>query len=146
MKTWIHTTKQLMILALMGFVLTTSLGACGKSGSQNNTAAGQPSAAAIAEAKSIFENRCVACHGAKGAGDGPTSASLNPKPRALNSAEWQKSVTDDHIRKIIVGGGTAVGLNAIMPPNADLTSKPEVVEALKNYVRGLNESIKRPGK
>lgn len=145
MKTWIHTTKHLMIAGLMGFVLMTTFAACGKSGSQASSA-GQPSAAAIAEAKSIFENRCVACHGTKGAGDGPTSASLTPKPRALNSADWQTSVTDDHIRKVIVGGGPAVGLNAIMPPNADLTSKPEVVEALKNYIRGLNESIKRPGK
>ncbi len=89
------------------------------------------------EAEEIFKARCVTCHGEKGKGDGPGSAALNPKPRDYTSAEWQKSVTDDHIKQIIVGGGTAVGLSPLMPPNPDLTDKPEVVEALVAVVRNL---------
>lgn len=92
------------------------------------------------EAEEIFKVRCVTCHGEKGKGDGPGSAALNPKPRDYTSTEWQKSVTDDHIEKIIVGGGTAVGLSPLMPPNPDLTDKPEVVEALVVVVRNLGEA------
>lgn len=89
------------------------------------------------EAQEIFQARCVTCHGENGKGDGPGSAALNPKPRDYTSPEWQKSVTDEHIAKIIVGGGTAVGLSALMPPNPDLADKPEVVAALVQVVRNL---------
>ena len=89
------------------------------------------------EAQEIFQARCVTCHGENGKGDGPGSAALNPKPRDYTSPEWQKSVTDEHIAKVIVGGGTAVGLSALMPPNPDLAAKPQVVEALVQVVRNL---------
>lgn len=99
--------------------------------------ASQARADAAAEAKEIFSTRCSTCHGPQGKGDGPAGAALNPKPRNLGDAAWQKSVTDDHIEKIIVGGGTAVGKSAMMPPNPDLASKPDVVKALTAQIRGL---------
>jgi mono/diheme cytochrome c family protein len=92
------------------------------------------------EAQEIFQSRCVTCHGETGKGDGPGSAALNPKPRDYTSADWQKSVTDDHIKKIIVEGGPAVGLSALMPPNPDLKDKPEVVDELVKVVRGLGQA------
>lgn len=92
------------------------------------------------EAQEIFKSRCVTCHGETGKGDGPGSAALNPKPRDYTSADWQKSVTDDHIKKIIVEGGPAVGLSALMPPNPDLKDKPEVVDELVKVVRGLGQA------
>jgi hypothetical protein len=70
-------------------------------------------------------------------GDGPGSAALDPKPRDFTSADWQASVTDDHLKKIIVYGGAAVGKAATMPPNPDLEAKPEVVAELVKHVRGL---------
>ncbi|MDH3202198.1 MAG: c-type cytochrome [Myxococcales bacterium] len=93
----------------------------------------------VVEAEEIFNARCVTCHGEKGKGDGPGSAALNPKPRDYTSVEWQKSVTDEHIKTIIIGGGTAVGLSPLMPPNPDLTDKPEVVAALVAVVRNLGD-------
>lgn len=106
--------------------------------------ASQPQAVSIsAEARSaaeeIFESRCVTCHGPQGAGDGPASAGLEPKPRNFQDPEWQDSVTDDHIEKIILYGGAAVGRSAAMPANPDLIAKPEVVAALREYVRGLGK-------
>jgi mono/diheme cytochrome c family protein len=89
------------------------------------------------ESQDIFTNRCVACHGVRGSGDGPASASLSPKPRNFQDRAWQKSVTDEHIEKIIVGGGAAVGKSPAMPGNPDLAGKPEVVTGLKNKVRSL---------
>lgn len=95
---------------------------------------------AAAEAKDIFTNRCVPCHGATGKGDGAASASLTPKPRNLADPEWQKSVTDDHIEQIIKLGGAGVGKSPMMPGNPDLTAKPEVVKALRAQVRSLAKS------
>ncbi|MGD8317367.1 MAG: c-type cytochrome [Myxococcales bacterium] len=90
-----------------------------------------------AEAKEIFQDRCTVCHGQTGKGDGPGSAALDPKPRNFTSVEWQESVTDDHIHKIIVYGGIAVGKSAAMPANPDLDSKPQVVDELVKIVRSL---------
>src|SRR5262245_8763644 len=53
--------------------------------------------------KEVFKTRCVMCHGEKGTGDGPASAALNPKPRNYTEPTWQKSVTDEQIKKTIVG-------------------------------------------
>lgn len=92
---------------------------------------------ARAEAEQIFETRCVTCHGPQGAGDGPASAGLTPPPRNFQDPAWQASVSDEHIEQIVQYGGAAVGRSAAMPANPDLMSKPEVVAALRAYVRGL---------
>jgi mono/diheme cytochrome c family protein len=97
------------------------------------------SGSAVAEAEQIFSMRCVTCHGAQGAGDGPGSAALNPKPRDFRDAAWQASVDDEHLKKIIQFGGAAVGKSPAMPGNPDLMSKPEVVAALVAHVRGLKQ-------
>lgn len=100
-------------------------------------AAQAPAADPTAEAAQIFEDRCAVCHGMSGDGKGEGSASLDPKPRNFTSPDWQKSVTDDHLRKIIVYGGAGVGKSPSMPGNPDLDAKPAVVEALVTYIRDL---------
>lgn len=92
-----------------------------------------------AEAVEIYENRCTVCHGKTGKGDGEGSAALDPKPRDFTLTEWQESVTDDHIQKIIVYGGAGVGKSPTMPANPDLDAKPEVVKELMVYVRNLRK-------
>lgn len=87
----------------------------------------------------MFEQRCSTCHGVSGAGDGPASAGLTPRPRNFTDPEWQKSVTDEHIEQIIQYGGAAVGRSPMMPSNPDLTSKPDVVAALRQHVRELSK-------
>ena len=94
---------------------------------------------ATAEAAEIYETRCAVCHGMSGDGDGTGSASLDPKPRKLTDPEWQESVTDDYIAKIIVYGGAAVGKSPTMPGNPDLDAKPAVVNAIVTYVRDLSK-------
>ena len=100
-------------------------------------AADQISPAAEKEAQDIFKTRCTMCHGPGGKGDGPAGMALNPRPRNMTDLEWQKSVTDEHIDKIIVGGGQSVGKSVLMPANPDLANKPEVVKALRLMVRGF---------
>lgn len=79
------------------------------------------------------------CHGTRGLGDGPASGTLQPRPRTFADAKWQASVTDAHLRTVILEGGAAVGLSAQMPPNADLKKKPEVVTALIRHLRALGK-------
>lgn len=94
-------------------------------------------AAAVQEADTVWQQRCTTCHGPAGKGDGAAAVALNPKPRDFSSAEWQKGVTDEHIEKVIVEGGQAVGLSMLMTANPDLASKPDVVKALREHVRAL---------
>jgi len=96
-----------------------------------------PQLSAATEAAQIFSTRCVTCHGPKGAGDGPGSASLTPPPRNFQDPAWQAEVDDAHIANIIQFGGAAVGRSLTMPGNPDLTGKPEVVEALVVLIRNL---------
>ncbi len=120
---------------------------CSESGQQAEPApivpAPAPAAPAVgaataqAEAEKIFSERCVTCHGANGAGDGPASAGLAPKPRNFQDPAWQASVSDQHIEQIVQYGGAAVGKSPTMPANPDLMSKPEVVAALRAHVRAL---------
>jgi mono/diheme cytochrome c family protein len=99
--------------------------------------AAEPAADPVADAAEIFESRCTVCHGISGKGDGDGSAALDPKPRDFTSTDWQSSVTDEHIQKIIVYGGAGVGKAPTMPANPDLDAKPEVVAELVKYVRDL---------
>ncbi|MFN2426452.1 MAG: c-type cytochrome [Candidatus Binatia bacterium] len=94
-------------------------------------------AAATQEAETVWQQRCTTCHGAAGKGDGAAAVALNPKPRDLSSAEWQASVTDEHVEKVILDGGQAVGLSMLMVANPDLASKPDVIKALRAHVRAL---------
>ena len=99
-------------------------------------------AAAVSEAKTIFANLCSTCHGTSGKGDGAAGAQLDPKPRDMSSAEWQKSVTDAQIEKVILGGGPAIDKSPSMPPNPDLQAKPQVVKALRAQVRAFGGAKK----
>jgi mono/diheme cytochrome c family protein len=92
---------------------------------------------ARSEAAALFQARCVTCHGPSGRGDGPASASLDPKPRNFQQDGWQETVSDEHLRKAILYGGGAVGLSPAMPGNPDLIAKGPVVEALIEHIRDL---------
>jgi mono/diheme cytochrome c family protein len=100
-------------------------------------AADQVPPAAMQEAQDIYKTRCTMCHGPSGKGDGPAGAALNPKPRDLGDQAWQKSVADEHIEKIILSGGAAVGKSPLMPASPDLSAKPDVIRALRVMVRNF---------
>jgi mono/diheme cytochrome c family protein len=103
--------------------------------------AGTPAAAggASEEARNLYTMRCAICHGQNGKGDGAGAASLNPKPRDYTNKEWQASVTDEDLKKIIIGGGQSVGKSPIMPPNPDLGQKPEVLDGIIAVIRGFGK-------
>ena len=101
--------------------------------------AAAPTAEDLKAAAEMFSMRCLPCHGAGGAGDGPASAGLTPKPANFTLPEFQARVTDDHLEKVILYGGQAVGKSAAMPPNPDLESKPGILKGLRAHIRGLKK-------
>ena len=127
-------TRLLMLWAMVG------IGAVSFVAERPARAAEQIPPAATKEADEIFKARCALCHGPGGKGDGPTAAALNPKPRNLTDAAWQKSVADAHIETIVLNGGPSVGKSPLMPPNPDLSGKPDVVKALRQIVRHFGQA------
>ncbi len=123
-----------IVFAGLALLALTASSACTKSG---GSSAPVISPAAKQEAAEIFSSRCTVCHGAQGAGDGPGSAGLTPKPRNFQDKAWADSVKDDYLANIIKNGGGAVGKSPAMPPNPDLAEKTEIVNALVAHVRGL---------
>jgi mono/diheme cytochrome c family protein len=87
------------------------------------------------DARAVMEDRCAVCHGENGDGQGPAAGSLSPQPRDFHDRKWQKSVSDETLRRAIVLGGSAVGLSASMPANPDLAERPDVVAALVKQIR-----------
>jgi high-affinity iron transporter len=85
----------------------------------------------IAEGEGLYTQRCVACHGATGAGDGPSAAALSKLPPELASFAWQAERSDAQIATAIRMGapGTA------MPPARDLTEAD--LNTMVAYVRTL---------
>ena len=110
-------------------------GQAGKAGAAGQAAAKTPAQ----EARGMFDTLCQACHGASGKGDGIGAAQLDPKPRNYTDKEWQAKATDENLAKAIIGGGTAVGLSASMPPNPTLEKKPEVVAELIKIIRAFGQ-------
>ncbi len=112
----------------------TPLPGCESEGSSPGAGA---SSEARAEAREIFATRCAPCHGPGGRGDGPSAASLRPRPASFADSDWQRSASDDQIERAIREGGAALGKSAAMPPNPDLAGRPAVVTALLEHIRGL---------
>jgi len=92
---------------------------------------------AMAAAKKVFGTYCASCHGATGLGDGVAAAALQPKPRSFADSKWQRSVSDDHLAKVILDGGPAVGLSPTMAPARSMfDSEPAgTIDAMVAMVR-----------
>lgn len=144
MKTSLLTVATLAALALTACSKSSSEGQPSEQAEQAVEPAASPAPAPVAknpatEAKKVFKSTCVVCHGETGAGDGPGAAALDPKPRDFGDAEWQSSVTDDHIAKVIRDGGAAVGKSPIMPGNPQLKGKDDVLAELVKIVRDFKK-------
>jgi mono/diheme cytochrome c family protein len=118
------------------FLVTFGVGCSRVSPGQGNAGSENPdSGAAQAQGQKIFLSRCFVCHGTNGDGQGPAATGLGANPRDFTDPAWQRSTTDDRIRKVIREGGEAVGENAAMPPNPDLQTNQ--VEGLLAFIRSL---------
>src|ERR1700680_2492202 len=83
-------------------------------------AAESQTVSAAQSAADLYSEKCAACHGDTGKGDGPAGQAMVPPPAPFstalkgNSASW--------IGTVITKGGPAVGMTPAMPPHPTLTS------------------------
>lgn len=123
------------------------LGACGKNEKpppSSNVSFTQESAPPSKQgagdaARNYFAQTCALCHGMDGTGNGPAATSLNPKPRNYTDPNWQASITDADIKKIIVVGGQGVGKSPSMPPNPGLAGNDAMLDGLVKIIRGFGK-------
>lgn len=122
-----------VLAVALAFAAAAALAACGGSAKKYSAA----TAKMHPEAARKWSSLCVVCHAEDGSGQGEGSVNLNPRPRDFRSAKWQASVTDDHIRQVILKGGLAMKLSKDMPGNPELLSRPKVMESLLNRIRSF---------
>ena len=84
-----------------------------------------------------WKTLCSTCHGLFGKGDGAAGMKLKPRPRDFADPEWQASVTDEYLAKIIVEGGLAVGKSKDMPSNPDLETRAADLRSLVAKIRSF---------
>ena len=85
----------------------------------------------VAEGEGLYTQRCVACHGATGADDGPSASLLSKLPPELGSFAWQAERSDSAIAQAIRAGMTGTA----MPASRDLTDRD--LATMVAYVRSL---------
>jgi mono/diheme cytochrome c family protein len=84
----------------------------------------------------VYERACAVCHGAAGAGDGPSAASLATKPSDLTDGRLMNPLPDEFLWNIVLNGGVAEGLSPAMPPFRGHVSDDEVRQVVA-YLRSL---------
>ena len=77
-----------------------------------------------------FAKLCVACHGAKGKGDGPVASALNPRPTDLSDPEFQTARTDDELEVAVTEGKDTM-------PGFGNQLTPEQIRGVVAYMRSL---------
>ncbi|MFL5351071.1 urate hydroxylase PuuD [Archangium sp.] len=85
--------------------------------------------------RTLFAAVCSNCHGPNGHGDGTLAAAINPKPRNFSDKAWQQTITDENLKKVILGGGAAVGKSPVMPPNPGLADDAKTLDGLVKLIR-----------
>ena len=98
-----------------------------------------PAAAAkpdVAAGQALYVANCATCHGARGAGDGPAAAALDPKPAHHNDGAYMNALTNEHLFKVIKEGGAAVGKSPMMAPWGGMLSDAQIWDVVA-YVRSL---------
>jgi len=78
-----------------------------------------------------FSKFCVACHGAKGMGDGPGSKALTPKPANLTSLRVQNQKDGEIFWKISNGRGPMIKWGPIIK-ESDRWDLVNYIRTLKN--------------
>ena len=86
--------------------------------------------------RQVHVSNCQRCHGPQGKGDGPAGKLLKTKPADWTDKGKMSGLSDDHIYKIIWGGGGSVGKSTLMPAFKDKLSDQQVRD-VRAFIRSL---------
>jgi mono/diheme cytochrome c family protein len=88
-----------------------------------------------AAGRTLYEARCLACHGAEGKGDGPAGAALNPPPADFTDPHHASFYSDAGRVETIRGGVPETA----MPAFRDVLTEREILD-IYAYVKALRAS------
>ena len=92
----------------------------------------------VAAGAALYAANCTTCHGARGAGDGPAAAALDPKPAHHNDGAYMNALSNEHLFKVIKEGGAAAGKSPMMAPWGGMLSDAQIWDVVA-FVRSLAE-------
>ncbi|GAB4575821.1 MAG: hypothetical protein Kow0077_29220 [Anaerolineae bacterium] len=87
---------------------------------------------ALAEGETLYAKNCAACHGERGAADGPAAALTAERPAAFADTAYMFTMRDDVLYAKIRRGGMGTDM-----PNFGTIFTPEETWALVDYARTL---------
>ena len=88
--------------------------------------------------EAIYAQYCASCHGARGGGDGPISASLTPKPAKHGDGSYMNPLSNEHLFKVVKEGGPSVGKSPMMAALGGSLSDEQIRDVVA-FVRTLAE-------
>jgi mono/diheme cytochrome c family protein len=91
-----------------------------------------------------FSFFCVHCHGWSGKGDGPTAATLDPRPRNLTNGKYANYVSNLDLFRVVKGGGAARNLAEAMPPWGNVLQDQDIWNVVA-FIRSLADKPKYAG-
>ena len=101
-----------------------------------------PTAGDASRGATVYATFCATCHGARGAGDGPVAASLDPKPADHTDGRYMNALSDEHLVRVIRDGGVAVGKSPLMAGWGGSLDDQQILD-LVAYIRSL--AVPPPG-
>lgn len=139
--TWMRTAALLALFTLPAF-------GCGRRRGGAEAASVQAASAQAADTLKVeltYEQRkgqrlfiryCATCHGSEGAGDGFNAYNLNPKPRDLSDAQYQRAVSDGWLTEVVAQGGRGVNRSPLMPAYGHTLTRDQIREVVA-FIRTL---------
>jgi mono/diheme cytochrome c family protein len=88
----------------------------------------------------LYVERCSACHGEHGRGDGPTAPALVPPPRDFGDAAFWKERTTTELSAVVKDGKPGT----MMPPFRGVLSDAEI-DAVVAYLRRFDPQASAAG-
>ena len=89
----------------------------------------------LARGKALFEQNCVPCHGATGAGDGPAAKKIVPPPAAIGTSATMHTVSPALIYRVV-----SVGIAGTAMPSWSPVLPADDRWAVATYVNSLRAS------
>lgn len=134
--TWMRAAALLALATLSAFGCARRQGGAGVASAQGDTLRVELTYEQR-KGQRVFTRYCAVCHGAEGAGDGFNAYNLNPRPRDLSDAQFQRAVSDEWLAEVIAQGGRGVNRSPLMPAWGHTLTRGQVREVVA-FIRTLS--------